>query len=239
MGFLTPGRIGEVSRSLFLKDVDNIQAIGMVFIDKLYVLLTIFIGGIWGIMWLLFIHFNFSSFIVYPLGAVALLVTLLGFSLMLQPRWIQSMVYNISLLLPQREILKRIIGCVDRIQKKHALDLSILSFILYFVFIIQFCLLSFAFQRIPWTHALIATTSTMFAKTLLPISFGDLGIRELASVFFFVKFQVEEVTAINSALLLFAINILLPVAVGLLFIPWMRWNRKKRLSPVDSVKESK
>ncbi|HEX9934008.1 MAG TPA: hypothetical protein VGB38_02325, partial [bacterium] len=57
--------------------------------------------------------------------------------------------------------------------------------------------------------------------TLIPFSIGDLGIREGAAVFFFLRFHVDKVTAFNSSLLLFAINIVFPTLLGLLFLPKM------------------
>ena len=227
IGFLTPGRIGEVSRSLFLKQVDRIQVLALIFLDKYYTFLTIFLGGIWGITLLFLFLMDYKSFIVWPLVAVALFVSIDAGILMLKPKWIRNALYNLSLLLPHREKLKRLIDCVDMFKEKQALDISIWSSVLYCVYITQFCLLAFAFQKIPWTTALTATTSTIFAKTLLPISLGDLGIREGASLFFFLKFQVTKVAAFNSALLLFLINVLIPTMIGLLFLPRLGLNNNK------------
>ncbi len=225
VGFVTPGRIGEVGRSLFLKNVDRLQGVGLVFIDKLYSFLTILVGGIWGLVSLLIYHFNYGAFILWPLFTIALLVTASGLIIVINPQVIRTLLYNLSLLLPYRDKIKQIISCIDSFQKKQAVFFLFLSFLLYFVYILQFCLLSFAFQKIPWTTAVTATTSTIFAKTLFPVSLADLGIREGASVYFFLKFHVEKVTAFNSALLLFAINVLIPTLIGLFFLPRLNWGK--------------
>jgi len=225
VGFVTPGRIGEVGRSLFLKNVNRLQSVGLVFIDKLYSFLTILVGGIWGLFSLLVYHFNYGAFIFWPLFTVAFLVTLSGLIIVINPQVIRTFLYNLSLLLPYRDKMKQIISCIDSFQKKQAIFFLILSFLLYFVYILQFCLLAFAFQKLPWTTAVTATTSTIFAKTLFPVSLADLGIREGASVYFFLKFHVEKVTAFNSALLLFAINVLIPTLIGLFFLPKLNWSK--------------
>ncbi len=59
----------------------------------------------------------------------------------------------------------------------------------------------------------------MFVKALLPISFGDLGVREATSIYFLSKYGIADVVAFNSSLLLFTINMIIPALVGLLFFP--------------------
>jgi uncharacterized membrane protein YbhN (UPF0104 family) len=152
-----------------------------------------------------------------------LLVSVVTLLVALHPVWIRTLLYNLSVLVPARDKLQRLIHCMDRFESGQARRQLLLSCLLYSVYIVQFCLLAFAFQPIPWTTALTATTSTIFVKTILPISIGDLGIREGASVYFFMKFNVEKTTAFNSSLLLFGINVLVPTLIGLLFIPRMGW----------------
>jgi uncharacterized membrane protein YbhN (UPF0104 family) len=52
----------------------------------------------------------------------------------------------------------------------------------------------------------------------VPITIGGLGIREGAAVLFFSQFAVQGSSALGAALLLFAINILIPGLCGLAFI---------------------
>ena len=227
VGFVTPGRIGEMARSLFLREADRLQAVGLVFIDKLYAFVTILVGGIWGIVCLVSYSFGYAAFIVWPLIAIALILTLTCLMIALNPQWTRNFLYHLSILLPFRDKMKRIIGCMDRFRKEQARFFLVLSFLLYGVYILQFCFLAFAFQRIPWTTVLSATTSTILVKTLLPVSLADLGIREGASIYFFLRFQVEKVTAFNSSLLLFAINVLIPTLVGLFFLPRLGWSKTR------------
>lgn len=218
MGFITPGRIGELGRSLFLKKTDRWQAFGMAFIDKLYSLVVILVGGIWGISLFVSYKFDYATFIVWPVFAIAFIVTTAGIAVTLHPQWIRMLLYNLSLMLPRRDRMKRLIESLDRISKKKARTLLVFSALLYTIYILQFCLLANAFQTVPWMTALIATTSTFFTKTLLPISLADLGIREGAAVFFFQHYEIAKVTAFNSSILLFSINVLIPTFFGFLFL---------------------
>jgi uncharacterized protein (TIRG00374 family) len=231
-GFVTPGRIGEVGRTLFLRNADPLQAIGLVVIDKLYAFFPVLVGGLWGIVLLLSYLFHYAAFLFWPLFVSAFLVSLTALLVVLHPSWIRSVLYNLSILMPARGKIQRLIHCMDRFESGQARIQLLLSCLLYCIYIVQFCLLAFAFESIPWTTALTATTSTIFVKTILPLSIGDLGIREGASVYFFMKFNVQKATAFNSSLLLFAINVLLPTLFGLIFIPRMDWaNSLKSKTP--------
>jgi uncharacterized membrane protein YbhN (UPF0104 family) len=222
--FVTPGRIGELGRTLFLSHEGRFEAIGLILLDKWYAFTPVIMAGIWGITLMLVYLFGYAAFLVWPLFFVALLVSGFAIWITLRPSWIRSLIYNLSLIMPARDRLKRILSSMDRFGPRHAQRLGFLSCLLYAVYILQFCLLAQAFQPIPWTTALTATTSTMFVKTLLPISLGDLGIREGASVYFFMKFNVLKVTAFNSSLLLFVINVLFPTLIGLFTVPKMEWS---------------
>ena len=97
VGFITPGRLGEVGRPLFLTDIDRIQAAGMVFLDKFYSFITILVGGIWGLTFIIFYQFNYRSLILYPLLLISLIITVIGLLICIYPSGIRKMLYNISL----------------------------------------------------------------------------------------------------------------------------------------------
>lgn len=219
VGFITPGRIGELGRFLFLSRVDRIGALGLVFIDKLYSFAIIVIGGLWG----LFLFFGrlsaYAPFVIWPLSVLMGLISLGIVLVLLHPEWIRNAIYHFGLLFPHRDKLKRLTACFDPIRPHHARVFLGLSILMYGVFITQFCLFAFAFERLSVLDVYSATTATFFAKTLLPVSFADLGIREGAAVFFFMQYHADKVTAFNSAILLFATNVLLPAVLGLVFLP--------------------
>lgn len=219
VGFLTPGRIGEFGRSLFLENIDRLQAFGLVFLDKLFALVTLVVGGITGFILIFAFAYDSNVYILLPLILIGITISILLIWLVLRPDILRGFLYHIAVLLPVREKLQHVIGCMDRMDRKKAFHFFLLSAVFYFVYILQFSLLANAFEPVSPVSAYAATTSTMFAKTFLPISFGDLGIREGASVFFFMKMNVDKVTAFNSAFLLFVINILFPTLIGLVFLP--------------------
>ena len=227
VGFITPGRLGEVGRPLFLWDIDRLQAAGMVFLDKFYSFVTILVGGIWGLTFIIYYQFNYRTLILYPLLTISLIITGLGLIISLYPSGIRKILYNISLIFPYRDNFKRFMTCMDNFKNKEARLFLFLSFLMYGIYILQFCFLALAFQRMHFSTAASSAIATIFTKTLLPVSFADLGIREGAAVYFFVKFGIQKVTAFNSSILLFTINVLLPTCIGFLFLPRLGKNNRK------------
>ncbi len=223
VGLITPGRIGELGRSLFLKRIDRLHALGMVFLDKLYAFFVILVSGLWGLVFMLLHTFDSTRFIVWPLMAAAILLTVVVISVACHPQWIRGLLYHISLIFPIRDNLKRFIHFMDGFTPRRARQFLSLTMGYYSVYLVQFCFFAWAFAKAPLPHVLSATSATLFAKSLLPISLGDLGIREGAAVYFFLKFQVSKVAAFNSSILLFATNVLIPSVLGLLFLHRIGW----------------
>ena len=55
----------------------------------------------------------------------------------------------------------------------------------------------------------------MFVKTIIPpITFGELGIREGASVYFLTQMGETASIGFNASILLFIINLLIPALIG-------------------------
>ena len=86
------------------------------------------------------------------------------------------------------------------------------------VIILQMFFLINCFAKISLMHAFIGTSAMLFVKSLLPISIGDLGVREAGSIFFFSTYGISQAAALNASLMLFLINILIPSIIGTYFI---------------------
>jgi len=104
--------------------------------------------------------------------------------------------------------------------------LTILALSLAFVltFSAQLVILVGGFQPVSAAYGMAAGFMTFFAQSLLPVSIGDLGIRESAAAYFFGKVGIAPHAAFDAALLLFAINMLMPSVAGLVLL----WRNKVR-----------
>jgi hypothetical protein len=93
----------------------------------------------------------------------------------------------------------------------------LLTVFLQFIIALQmYFLISSFVSTITWSAAAAGTTATLFTQSVLPISLGDLGIREMASIYFFSFYQIPAAAVFSSSLLLFFINVILPGIAGIL-----------------------
>ena len=91
------------------------------------------------------------------------------------------------------------------------------------VFFVQFHLLLLATGPLP--PAVIWSVPVVFAlKTLLPISFLDLGVRESAAVAVLGPAGVQAAAALQASLLLCAVNVVVPGLLGLAVLGRGRWS---------------
>lgn len=218
LGIVTPGRIGEYGRALFLKGVPPWKIVGLTVIDKFYNLgCTIAIGlpALLTLPWAL----NFASGYVKVSGAVALvLLNLFLLYLSLDPRPVKALIYSLQMMFPKGGKIAQVAGGLDRFGFIEARRTLLLTVSHYFVFLVQYYFLILGFSKIEFLSSVRASAAVLFAKSALPIAIADLGIDQLASMQLFGDFGVINVAAVNASLLLFSANVLIPAMLGLPFI---------------------
>jgi len=215
-GFITPGRVGEFGRAFFIKNCPWMKVIGISFIDKFFALSIVLFMGAIGILSLS--GSQLHIYILLPLILFTIIAMLLLRYILIHPELIRSLLYKINIILPIRDKIKQLIHVFDNFNHGNALRLLSYSFIFYFIFFTQFFLLVSAFEGTSIIKAFQAISSTLLVKSMLPISLGDLGIRESAAIFFLGKIGVAKATAFNASILIFIINILIPSMIGFIIV---------------------
>jgi uncharacterized membrane protein YbhN (UPF0104 family) len=190
----TPARIGEYAgRGIGLRDKKIKDIAIAVFADKMFTLLFVIIFGIAGAFYTLqAAHLQYSI----PFVLIALTVIILIF-------FYEKIRAKFRLFkLPDSEF---------------AIQMSYLSLLFYFCYLLQFVLLISAFtQKLDFTLYFAAAGLIMFIKTMIPnFLSGELGVRESASVFFLSYLGEDPASGLNASLFLFMINIVIPSALGL------------------------
>lgn len=217
-GFFTPAQVGEIAgRIASIPDIKKSHVLGITIIDKLYLLALTLITGILSLA--LFAMFYFieywkAAFLLPLIGITGLL-----FFMFLFPETMKSFLR----LLPEKIREHKLYSVVSIIEttfhNAQARILFLLSSLLYLVIVVQFFIFVNAFESVSFFDTTICSLSVYFIKSvILPISIGDLGVRESASVFFFSKVGVTSAAAFNASMCMFLANVLLPSIVGALLI---------------------
>jgi hypothetical protein len=203
----TPGQVGEFSRALFIPGESKLRLIGLVAVDKVTAfLVTALLGllslGLWhsGPMYALVVIFG------------GLLVWLL-----LRPRQFLAVTVRIFRKLPLKRTTFRFLEGFRGLSTRRLSVLLLMSLLYFIIYSAQFYALLWAFEDVAPMAMIICFPLIMLVNSV-PVTIGGLGIREGAAVLFFSRFGIQESSALGAALLLFAINILIPGLCGLAFI---------------------
>jgi len=217
-GIITPLRIGEYfGRGIEFRDKSLVQVTVATLIDKFFPLLMV--ASLGSISSLLFIYSYYDVSIYLVLSLFILIFTffyLLILMLLSNKFWdsiLFSKLNSSSKLKPFLDNL-RIFESLDR---AYFYKMLLISLLFYSCFLIQYALLVAAFSNhYDFIHYLWAANLIMFTKTIIPpISFGELGIREGASVYFLTQIGESASVGFNASILLFIINLLIPALIGI------------------------
>ena len=217
-GVFTPARIGEYfGRAIAFKDQSILRVTLATLLDKLFLLLIIaFFGSISSI---LFIHYHYHVTFYLTVGLFILVFTIfyLLVLLMFNERFWDNLLFTKIRDSIKLHWLSEKIKVFRKLDKKYATKMFLISGLFYVCFLVQYAMLVAAFSNHnQYLEYFWAGNLMMFAKTIIPpVSLGELGIREGASVFFITQLGESASTGFNASIFLFFINVLIPSLIGL------------------------
>ena len=216
LGFITPGRIGEFGRAFFIAGADWPKLLGLTLLDKCYAFLTLLFLGLLGTLPIL--KKEVDLFIWLPLLSIATAFFALLFVLLLHPPYLAGLVKKFRKHWQKHKKISQIVSSLEQVPPKLAVYISLLALGQVLTYLMQFYLLIRAFAPLSLFRGLQALMATLWVKTMLPISIGDLGVRESAAIYFLGELHVPPAAAFDGSLLLFFINVLLPALIGLVLL---------------------
>jgi len=220
-GVFTPARIGEYfGRAIVFKNKSLLQVTLATLLDKLFLLLIVaFLGSISSIL-LIHYHYHVTFYLTIGLFILVFALFYLFFWLIFNDRFWENVFFT-----KLRESIKlhwlfEKIKVFRKLDKKYATKMFAVSFLFYLCFLIQYALLVSAFSNnYNFSDYIWAGNLMMFAKTIIPpVSLGELGIREGASVFFITQLGESASTGFNASIFLFFINVLIPSLIGMILL---------------------
>jgi uncharacterized membrane protein YbhN (UPF0104 family) len=216
-GIITPLRIGEYfGRGIEFRDKSLVQVTVATLIDKFFPLLMVASLGSISSLFFIYLYYDVSIYIVLSLFILIFTFFYLLILLLLSNKFWDSILFsklNSSTRLKPFLDKLRIFESLD---KAYFYKMLLISFLFYACFLIQYALLVAAFSNhFDFIHYLWAANLIMFVKTIIPpITFGELGIREGASVYFLTQMGETASIGFNASIFLFIINLLIPALIG-------------------------
>lgn len=217
-GIVTPGRIGEYGRSLLIKDVEPLKLVGLTVIDKFYNLGCTAAFGLPALLTLPWALELAHGYLLYSLIVLLILIDIALLYFALDPRPVRSLIYAAQMLVPKGERIAQLIGGLDRFGSRDARVTLAWTILHQIVFLMQYFFLINALGSLSLVPAWRGASAILLTKSALPIAIGDLGIDQLVSVQFFGQFGITSEAAFNASLLLFALNVVIPSLLGVIFV---------------------
>lgn len=216
-GFVTPNRIGDIGgRSIVLPSNKKQGVIASSIGSMLQFLVTI-LAGIFGMIFLfLFLPFSDSiqTLIYISFAVIVSLFVIIKFSF--RKKYVQNIVLRIIGKSKYRKIVQTFAIYSTRVIYR-AFGFGVLR---YLVFSTQYCILLHALlPQLSIFQNIVGITLTYLFVTVIPSSIlGELGVRGSVSVFIFGIFLAPPLPVFQVSLLMWAINLALPVFVGSLLL---------------------
>ncbi|MCS7077054.1 MAG: flippase-like domain-containing protein [Bacteroidia bacterium] len=220
LGLFTPNRIGEYGARLFY--VDSTQKADLfifAFIDRVAQLwITIFIGMVFVFM---YVNHVWSQHFHLFLGCFVVLFIVHLTVIFLRNKIIRFLVSRKKL---QKYFTKKIFLC----WKDVGVVLGYAS-VRYIIFVVQYLIWGYyTDDDYILKKGLIGVNTMLWIKSVVPSAgLSELGIRESVLMYVYKTYGLSTFTAFHSALVVYAVNLVIPSIVGLFLMPRMEFWRKK------------
>lgn len=208
LGLLTPGRIGEVSRALYISDGNRLELLSLALTDKLFDLIVIVFLSIIGSFYLLDIR----------LSLILGLLSLSSLSFFYSSKLRNIIVEKSIRILPFKDKLSQLAAGLSKLTPR-VVSVSLgLTTAAHIINLLEYHYLVEALGYSISPVGIIVTVPLIVLVSVLPISISGIGVREGAAVFLLSSFGISEAVAVNTSLLLFALTNLSPSLIGGLLI---------------------
>lgn len=214
MGFATPHGIGDYAGRIWQVNIgERGRLVGGVWLGKVsQMLITAFFGtfGVW-------VYVTQNNTVIFDFA----LFTKIGLSIVFLSLLILILVLLTGLKTKIMNWVRYYFGIVLTYPKRSIIKVILFSLLRYITFTTQFVLVMFAVGvDMPVLKQIAGIGWIFLMKSIIP-SFNflsDLGIREYSALTFFDNYAVDQTAIIAASLIVWVINILLPVLIGLVFM---------------------
>lgn len=231
-GIFTPNRVGEYAgRILYLAEGRRVEAVVLLFIDRIYQMLVTLLMGTLALVLLILTYEQqivqvvaarapyFTAAYLHWTCAALFASNAITWWLAFSPKLVYHICTKIPLLLRYHTLVKAIdtLLFVDKIMLMRIFAVCVVR---NAVFSAQYLLLMYAFgYGGDATLGLVLIWVIFLIKSVMPsIALSELGIREATAIFVMSIWHIAEPIALTSTFVLYVLNIILPAIVGLFFI---------------------
>ncbi|MFB9296680.1 lysylphosphatidylglycerol synthase domain-containing protein [Persicitalea jodogahamensis] len=223
VGVAVPAQLGDtIGRITSLKAKSRLRALGAALVSNGIQFYVSIAGGSIAWFWT-GSSLGFSKKLSWSISALLITILiggiLLGLSRQRLLNWKSERLWIVK--------LKKNLAVVKHYSGKDLTIAFSVGFIRYLVFVTQFTMAFILFEIPVSTLDTISSVGLIYlVKTLLPAinAIGDLGIREFTALYVFAPYHVSSEKVMAATFLIWLLNILAPLLVGVYFIWKYKWS---------------
>jgi uncharacterized membrane protein YbhN (UPF0104 family) len=221
LGLMTPGRLGELARCVFVREEERPQVTLLTLLDRML--------DLWALVTLM----GASLFFQGPLPAAIFGAVVCLALLPLMMSIPNILTYLFKLARKSRRFHGHFTGVATGLRQAQIPRFALLALGAMGVELLSFFFLLGAFFPTPFATA-AATYPYIVLAGDLPVSFSGMGVREGAAALLLSSYSVPSSAAVDATLLWFVFAILLPAALGCIWLVVERMRPRARHSDVKS-----
>lgn len=218
VGFFTPRSIGDYfGRMIHVSTTNRLKIVGALIISRLSQLFITILMGVFGyVVYRQYLDVQLSLFKTYEIVLVLLTLLAIVVFIVFRKFWVQLLMK-----IPQGQRVKNLYLAIRQYTNQEVGYVIFISTVRYLVFCSQLLLMLYiAGLQTPFFGIMAGVMLMLLVKSMF-FTFNfllEVGVRELAAVFFLGLFVKNEYQIIIPVLMIWVINILLPTFVGYILI---------------------
>lgn len=156
-------------------------------------------------------------------GSIAITIALL--SVYFEISWLTRLIERIPFVKKYSFFIQKL----EEFTLRELLKVLLISFLRYFVFVVQYLLLLQVFKvDIAWWNAFWLIAVMFLVLAVIPtIALAELGVRGKISIFLFSVFSTNTIGIVLTATTIWLINLVVPALAGSLFLLGIKFFRSK------------
>ena len=227
LGAVTPSRMGELARGLWIDGYSQVSVLSLTVIEKGFNQAVIVFFGL----------LSLGFVLPWPVGLIPvageLLLAVGLFSVYrIRPFWKRILSKFFS-----AETVENTLAAFTAISPDRLVVMLCLTLAVYCSIILQFYVVLRGFYHVPLEIALRVLPLIFFVDILLPFSFGDFGVKETASVTLLGYYGIGGGIALSASFTNNVLSLLLPALIGGIIVVMNRF-RRGRGAPSSSAHDT-
>ncbi len=204
LGVASPGRTGELARGVFVEGCSSVRIASLTIVDKGFNQVIVVIAGLAALVMLL----------PWPYAIAPIIAEMAVFIIVFNVHRLEPHLERLLHRFTRSERVDNTLAAFDALSARSVGVMLVYSLLFYGVYTVQFYLMVRAFTDLPVSAAVKTLPVVYLLQLALPVSVGDFGVKEMATVHLLAPFGVSGEFAFGATFANNLLTFLVPSIAG-------------------------